>query len=186
MHLLKHCLNTFIVGSVVSTLLAISVPAHAVTINFTATLIEGTCAFSLDKSTLDLGTLQQAQLTPSSLLAAQPFVLSVRDCNAVGNSQLPVVNVTGEGITQDGKWLFRSALSTATNVGVMLVKTNAPPSYSDTEVKNGDDIPLANRGEAPVDQDLTFYAGFTCGIENCTNVTPGTLTAPILFQLAYR
>ena len=167
-------------------LCGISASVQAVTINFSATLIEGTCTFSLDKSTLDLGTLQQAQLTPSSLLAAQPFVLSVRDCDDVGNSQLPVVNVTGAGVTQDGKWLFRASSSTATNVGVMLVKTNAPPSFSDTEVKNNDDIPLANRGTAPVDQDLTFYAGLTCGIASCASVTPGTLTAPILFQLAYR
>lgn len=167
-------------------LCGISASAQAVTINFSATLIEGTCTFSLDKSTLDLGVLQQAQLIPSSLLAAQPFVLSVRDCSAVGNSQLPVVNVTGTGVTQDGKWLFRASSSTATNVGVMLVKTNAPPSFSDTEVKNNDDIPLANRGTAPADQDLTFYAGLTCGIASCASVTPGTLTAPILFQLAYR
>lgn len=96
------------------------------------------------------------------------------------------MNVTGEGATQDGKWLFRAASSTATSVGVMLVETNAPPSFSDTEVKNNDDIPLANRGEAPVDQDLTFYAGLTCGIASCTSVSPGTLTAPILLQLTYR
>ncbi|MFT8211353.1 MAG: hypothetical protein ACMZI0_13690 [Symbiopectobacterium sp.] len=51
----------------------------------------------------------------------------MRDCNAGGNSQLPVVNITGTGVTQDGKWLFRSPVSTASNVGVMLVKTNVPP-----------------------------------------------------------
>lgn len=65
-------------------------------------------------------------------------------------------------------------------------QNQCPPSYSDTEVKNGDDIPLANRGETPVDQDITFYAGLTCGVTECGNVTPCTLTAPILFQLAYR
>ncbi|MCW2483014.1 fimbrial protein, partial [Candidatus Symbiopectobacterium sp. NZEC135] len=179
MHLPKRCLNAFIIGGVISTLSIFSASVQAITINFSATLIESTCAFSLDKSTLDLGTLQQAQLVPSSLLAAQPFVLSVRDCNAVGNSQLPVVNVTGPGVLQDTKWLFRAASSTATNVGVMLVHTNAPPSFSDIEVKNNDDIPLADRGDAPVDQDLTFYAGLTCGIASCASVTPGTLTAPI-------
>ncbi len=186
MHLPKRCLSALVTGGILSTLSATFTPAQAVTINFAATLIEGTCAFSLDKSTLDLGALQQAQLTPSVLLAAQPFILSIRDCSAVGNSQLPVVNVTGEGVTQDGKWLFRAASSTATNVGVMLVKTDTPPSFSDTEIKSNDDIPLANRGEAPIDQDLTFYAGLTCGIASCASVTPGTVTVPIVFQLAYR
>lgn len=89
MHLPKRYLNAFITGGVVIMLSVISASAQAVTINLSATLIESTCTFSLDKSTLDLGTLQQAQLLPSTLLAAQPFVLSVRDCNAVGYSLLP-------------------------------------------------------------------------------------------------
>ncbi|MFT8211354.1 MAG: hypothetical protein ACMZI0_13695 [Symbiopectobacterium sp.] len=38
----KHCLSAFITGGVVSTLCLITVPAQAVTINFSATLIEST------------------------------------------------------------------------------------------------------------------------------------------------
>ncbi|AHG22651.2 hypothetical protein Z042_04320 [Chania multitudinisentens RB-25] len=163
-------------------------PPASVTINFSAVLNPGTCTFSLDKSTLALDSTHLTQLTPATLQAAQPVTLTVQDCSGTDASLTPVVNVSGDGITRDTRWLFRSSDSTASNVGIMLVKTNAPPSYSSTEVKNGDDIPLAGMGVNPLDQNIMFYAGISCGGAECVSTppTPGSLTARILFDLAYR
>ncbi|OMQ21890.1 fimbrial protein [Serratia oryzae] len=166
----------------------VSVPTQAVTLNFSAMLNPGTCTFSLDKSTLVLDSVHLSQLTPSTLQAAQPFTLIVQDCSGTDASLTPVVNVSGDGITRDSRWLFRSSDSIASGVGVMLVKTDVSPSYSDTEIKDGDNIPLAAMGANPSDQSIRFYAGLTCGSLACTSgsLSAGTLTARILFNLAYR
>ncbi len=163
-------------------------PVQAVTLNFSAILNPGTCTFSLDKSTLALDSVHLSQFAPATLQAAQPFTLTVQDCSGTDASLAPVVNVSGDGITRDSKWLFRSSDSSASGVGVMLVKTDVPPAYGSTEVKNGDNIPLAAAGVNPPDQNIRFYAGITCGSLACTSdpITPGTLTARILFNLAYR
>lgn len=172
----------------ISALLALSSSsALAVTINFSAVITRGTCSFSLDKSLLPLGYVGRAELKPASLLAVQPFTLWVRDCNLSTDGVIPVVSVSGEGVSQGGKWLFRSGDSVAKNVGVMLVKSDLPPSYSEPEVKNGDIFPLAGRGVNPVDQPLRFYAGMTCGSsDTCAAAGVGSLTARILFTLSFR
>ncbi|MHA7847364.1 fimbrial protein [Serratia sp. D1N4] len=166
----------------------VGAPAQAVTLNFSAILNPGTCTFSLDKSTLALDSVHLSQLAPSTLQAAQPFTLTVQDCSGTDAALAPVVNVSGDGIARDSKWLFRSSDSTTSGVGVMLVKTDVPPGYGSTEVKNGDNIPLAAAGVNPLDQNIRFYAGITCGSLACTSErpTPGTLTARVLFNLAYR
>ncbi|MBL5825951.1 fimbrial protein [Serratia fonticola] len=165
----------------------IAIPVQAVKLNFSAKLVPGTCSLSLDKSTLELGTVMQPSLQPATLLAVQPFTLTVQDCNGnQGTLLTPVVNVSGDGVNQDGRWLFRAQESTTNSVGVMLVKTNVPPSYGETEVKNGDDIPLSAKGVNPANQNLTFYAGITCGSSGCASPQAGVLTARILFSLAYR
>jgi type 1 fimbria pilin len=160
--------------------------ALAVTLNFSAILMPGTCTFSLDKSTLPLGTASLRELQPASLVSAQPFTLRVQDCSGTDLNTTPVVNVSGDGVIQDGRWLFRSADSVAKGVGVMLVKTDMPPSYGTTEVKNNDDIVLAVKGVNPADQSLTFYAAMTCGSNGCAGLQAGVLTARVMFTLAYR
>lgn len=165
-----------------------SVSAQAVTLNFSAVLNPGTCTFSLDKSTLALDSINLAQLTPSTLQVAQPFTLIVKDCSGTDAILAPVIDISGDGLTQDGKWLFRSSDSTASGIGVMLVKTDVTPGYGDLEVKDGDNIPLAAAGVNPPDQNIKFYAGITCGSLACASgsLSPGTLTARVLFNLAYR
>jgi type 1 fimbria pilin len=185
MHQAISCLKTFLSVALLS---MIAAPALAVIFNFSAIINPGTCTFSLDKSTLSLGTIPLVALKPATLVAEQPFTLIVQNCTLGDASLIPVINVSGDGgVDVGGKWLFRSSDSTALNVGVMLVKTNVPPSYNDTEVKNGDDIPLAGVGQTPPDQNITFYAAATCGAGGgCTNVAGGSLSARILFNLAYR
>ncbi|WP_024910928.1 fimbrial protein [Chania multitudinisentens] len=161
------------------------VKAEGVVFNFSATINPGTCTFSLNNHQLALGSIAGAQLQPSSLQLIQPFSLIVQNCRGTDANLTPMVHVSGEGVTRSGKWLFRSSDSKAQGVGVMLVNAAMPPVYSDTEVKVGDDIPLAGKGINPRDQDVTFYAGITCGA-SCADLQPGKLTARILFNLAYR
>lgn len=166
---------------------AAALPAQAVTLNFSANLTTGTCTFNLDKSALNLGVFSPRELQPATLAGAQPFTLAVTACSGTALNLTPVVNITGDGVTQDGRWLFRAADSAVSGgVGVMLVKSSVPPTYSATEVKNNEDIALAAKGVNPADQSLTFYAGMTCGSSGCANLPVGTLTARVLFQLAYR
>ncbi|WP_114194426.1 fimbrial protein [Edaphovirga cremea] len=184
-----NCRKAFFLLGVLCLSAVIVNPLQALVLNFSATLTPGTCTFSLDKSTLVLGSLSLSQLQPATLLVTRPFTLIVQDCSGTDASLTPVVNVSGDGITRDSKWLFRSGDSSASGVGVMLVNKSTPPSYSDTEIKNGDGIPLAGVGVDPLNQNLTFYAGVTCGgSSGCASAQlgAGTLTARVLFNLAYR
>lgn len=186
MRLLNPCRNAVLLLGTLVLGGSVAMPVRAVTLNFSAVLMPGTCTFSLDKSILPLGTVTQPQLQPATLVAAEPFTLRVQGCSGTDAALAPVVNITGDGMTQDGRWLFRATDSVATGVGVMLVKTDAPPPYSATEVRNNDDIPLAAKGVNPVDQNLMFYAGMTCGSTGCGSVQVGGLTARVTFSLAYR
>lgn len=161
--------------------------AKAETINFSAFLTEGTCTFNLNKTMLELGTISFSELQPATLVRAQPFTLIISGCTDNASHLTPMVNITGEGITQDGRWLFRAADSTTGDtVGVMLVKSRVPPTFNDTEVSNDSDIPLAAKGKTPPDQSQTFYAGVSCGTTGCASLQAGKLTARIVFQLNYR
>jgi len=165
-----------------------SLAAQAVTLNFSASIVQGTCSLSLNKSVLPLGAVPQASLRSGSLVNLQPFSLKADNCSGVaGGSQQPVITVLGAGGTQDGKWLFRSSDSTATGAGVMLVQGATSPTYAATEVKPGDSFPLAGVGQAPSNLELPFFAGVSCGgSTGCATVKPGALAANVMFIFAYR
>ena len=162
--------------------------AQAVQLNFSATLMPGTCTFNLSQSTVDMGTLMINTFQPATLVAARPFTLSVTNCSGTDVSLTPKVVITGDGLTQDGRWLFRASDSTTSNgIGVMLVKTETMPVYGTPEVKQNDTIDLAPQGVDPANQDISFYAGATCGNgTGCIAVGSGQLIARVLFSLDYR
>ncbi|MFA3781240.1 fimbrial protein [Yersinia sp. 1652 StPb PI] len=166
----------------------ISINTHAVTLNFSASLVQGTCSLSLDKSVLSLGDVQQANLRSETLLNLQPVTLTVDNCNGAASASLqPVVIALGPGKSQNGKWLFRSSDSDVGGAGVMLVQSASQPSYASTEVKSGDYFPLAAVGQTPVNKQLQFFAGVSCGgVTDCATVKPGQLTANVNFIFAYR
>lgn len=165
----------------------LSTQAQAIDLNFSAVLLSGTCTFDLDKKTLSLGIIPLKEMLPSTLKGLQPLTLSVSSCTGSVPGLTPVVHVSGEGINTAGKWLFRnSADSTASGMGVMLVKSDVPPNYSDREVRNGDTFPLATSGAVAADQDLRFYAGLTCGdAGTCSTARSGKVTARIVFKLDF-
>ncbi|CAI0836655.1 type 1 fimbrial protein [Serratia fonticola] len=162
--------------------------APAVTLNFSATIMPGTCSLSLDKSVLPLDEMSQARLRSGALINSQPFTLKAGNCDGVATAGLqPMITVSGEGVTQDGKWLFRSSDSSAGGSGVMLVQSANMPNYNSTEVKPTDTYPLAAMGQIPVGKDLPFFAGISCGgSTGCATVKPGKVIARITFTFAYR
>ncbi|WP_222436576.1 fimbrial protein [Serratia fonticola] len=161
--------------------------ASAITLNFSATLFNGTCSLNLDKSTLPLGSVSLAELKPAQLLIAQPFTLSVTDCTGSdGGSLTPVVIMTGAGVSQDSRWLFRTAGS-ANGAGIMVIKSDSLPAHSQPEIKTGTVLPLAAAGKVPVAQSHTFYAGVSCmSTTRCTDVGTGAITASLMFVFAYQ
>ncbi|SNY79865.1 fimbrial protein [Enterobacter sp. CC120223-11] len=159
---------------------------QAVILNFSAVLTDGTCSLSLNKSTLALGTISKSQLRPNQLTAPQPFVLSVHSCTGqAGGSLKPVVTVTGNGVTQDNKWLFRSA-GTAQGTGILVIQSDTLPAYNQQEVRHDSVLSVGNTGHV-ADQTLTFYAGMSCGgTTGCAAVTTGDVTAQLMFTFAYQ
>ncbi|VXC69869.1 conserved exported hypothetical protein [Enterobacterales bacterium 8AC] len=164
-----------------------SLAAQAVTLNFSASIVQETCSLSLDKSVLSLGEVPQTSLRSGALVNLQPFSLRA-DCSPVSSGlQQPVIEITGAGASQDGKWLFRSSDSTAGGAGVMLVQSATAPAYAATEMKSNAILPLAGVGQSPNSQELPFFAGVSCGgSTGCATVKPGALTANVMFIFAYR
>lgn len=164
----------------------LSIPIQAVTLNFSALLTNGTCTLSLDKSTLPLGLIAKSQLRPNQLVVPQPFILSVQNCTGqAGGSLKPTVTITGNGVTQDNKWLFRNAGSAA-GIGILVIRSESVPSYNQSEIKNNSTIQLANAGQVPVNQAFTFYAGASCGgSTGCARTATGDVTANLMFTFAY-
>ncbi|OMQ23691.1 fimbrial protein [Serratia oryzae] len=163
----------------------LAAPAQAETINFSAMLTNGTCALSLDRSILPLGTVSPLQFTPGRLLAPKPFTLFIRNCTGSGLFT-PQVSVFGNGVTQDNKWLFRNAGSAA-GIGIMVIQSDTVPDYSQSEIKDGTIIQVANTGQIPADQELTFYAGASCGgTTGCAEIGSGEVTATLMFDFAYQ
>lgn len=160
---------------------------QAVTLDFSAFLTDGTCALSLDKSTLSLGTIGKSQLRPSRLIAPQRFTLFVRDCSGkTGDSLKPGVTITGSGVAQDNKWLFRNSGSAA-GAGIVVIQSESVPGYDRLEVKHGAFLPLVLAEQIPVNQEFAFYAAASCGGNTgCASIGTGDVTASLMFTFAYQ
>lgn len=158
--------------------------APATMLNFSAILVNGTCTLSLNKSTLPLGEVPLSQLRPEKFIGAQPFTLSVQNCTE--GIRAPSILVTGSGVNQDNKWLFRNS-SSAGGVGIMVIKSDTLPEYNQTEIQSGTMLPLATAGEIPIDQNFNFYAGVSCGgITGCSATGTGNVTASLMFIFTYQ
>lgn len=185
MHTALSSLKKFPRGLLFLSLLA-SAPGYALPLNFSATLVEGTCALSLDKNILSLGTVTISQLRPATLLAAQPFVLSVDSCTNVPVAGLiPKIKISGDGIDKN-KWLFRNSSSdtSTAGVGVVVYRSDTTPAYNASEIRSGNLISLGGVGSNPTGQQLHFYAGLSCG-NVCSSIQAGKVAATVLFEFVY-
>lgn len=163
-----------------------SSPGYALPLQFSANLVDATCALSLDKSILSLGTVAVSQLRPGALLAAKPFVLSVDSCtNVPAAGLMPKIKISGDGIDKS-KWLFRNSTSdvSTAGIGVAVYRSDTPPAYSASEIRNGQVMSLGALGSIPTGQQLHFYAGLSCG-NVCTSLQVGKVAATVLFEFVY-
>lgn len=185
MHTAWSSLKQYPWGLVFLSLLA-STPGHALPLKFTATLVEATCALSLDKNVLSLGEVAISQLRPGTLLAAKPFILSIDSCTNVPVAGLiPKIKISGDGIDKS-KWLFRNGTSDASTagVGVVVYRSDTPPAYNASEIRSGTLIALGGSGADPTGQQLHFYAGLSCA-NACASLQPGKVAATVLFDFVY-
>lgn len=168
-----------------------TLPANAVTLNFSANLLQASCDISLDKSAVFLGPVVLNLLNNGRAVEnSQRVTLMLRNCNGdAGGALTPAIKVTGEGVsTLDGKWLFRSSGSAGGGAGVLLTPGSNVPDYSQQEVKNGDYINVGAAGAVPAEQDLHFMVSASCGdAASCRQnpATEGQLNARILFDFTY-
>lgn len=185
MRLMRFCPELVIVFTLITAWIK---PVQAVTINFEAALVNASCTLSLDRSTLPLGTILLSQLRANSLVSPSPFTLSVQNCSSVHASQEPAVRVTGVGVTQDSKWLFRhNVTGSAKGVGILIIQSDSVPNYASDEVRDGTRLLLKKAGNKPVDQTFTFYAGGSCGgSSGCSTTEPGRVTASVMFSFVYQ
>lgn len=161
--------------------------ALAITLNFSAILAEATCTISLDKNVLSLGDISQSQLKANKIVAAQPFQLNIQNCISISGSAAYSILVSGSGSLVDGKWLFRNSDEIGHGTGIMLVQSNTVPDYLNSEIRDGSAISIGGAGITPTDQSLKFYAGVSCGSDNgCATMTPGKVSATVMFDLVYR
>jgi type 1 fimbria pilin len=188
MHSLKTCRKASLMLAALLLGGSATPSATAYTLNFSARLMPGTCTFNLSQATVELGTLTVGAFQPSTLVGSRPFTLSVTNCRGTDASLTPMVVINGEGSLQDGRWLFRASDSTTSSgIGVMLVRSNVMPVYSDPELRSNDTLDLAAQGVNPLNQDISFYVGATCGSgASCTNINSGQLIARVMFELDYR
>ncbi|SUB82575.1 Uncharacterised protein [Pragia fontium] len=160
--------------------------AQAIILNYSASINQGTCQISLDKTALHLGTVEMSAMRGSTLVSAQSFTLQIRSCGDYQAGLTPAIKITGEGMTRDGKWLFRSSAdSVSQGFGIVLAKSDTIPLYNQASITNGDYLNLT----ATTDTDVTFFAGIACGsATNCqdANMRPGRVSARIVFDFVYR
>ncbi|HDR2399030.1 TPA: type 1 fimbrial protein [Enterobacter bugandensis] len=161
-------------------------PVKAITLNFNAFLTDATCSLSLNKSSINLGTVKKNQLKPEQVVALQPFTLSVQQCaNNPDSSLTPTIIVKGAGVLQDNKWIFRNSGSAA-GVGVLVFQSDSIPAYSADEIKDNSKIIAGNKGSNPSVNSLNFYAGLSCGgSAGCASSSAGDVVASLIFTFAY-
>ncbi|NIF23458.1 hypothetical protein [Candidatus Pantoea multigeneris] len=187
MSLAKSCRNNAVALMLLVLSGLYSTQTYAITLNFSATLVNGSCDFELDRPHVVLGgmPIQESSILPGTLVAAERVNLNVSNCSGVDASLSPVIRVSGTGKTL-GKWAFRSNTSTSENIGVMLVQTDTPPSYGSTALGNNDTVNLRTTGSTVPDQDVPFYVGAICGTPGtCAGLKAGTLAANIEFMLDF-
>ena len=159
----------------------------AVTLNFSAVLTDATCLISLDKNVLSLGDVTQPQLKANQLLAAKPFKLNIQNCSSISGISSYSIRVSGNGATQDGKWLFKNSGTETNGAGIIVIQSNTLPDYTKTEIQDGTMLSVSEPGVTPLDHDITFYAGVSCGgSSGCAAVSPGAISATVMFDLVYR
>ena len=177
MPLLKWCRNA---GSASLLICVVALPAQAAEIvGFRATIVPGTCEIKLDQEFLHLGSIQTSSLSSGAVAASNTFSLEVQNCSGTAPSgQKPVIQVTGNGDGNGGKWLFRDADSDAQGVGVLLTQNM-------NTVRHNDKLQFQGLVPPATGAAMAFSAGVSCIDSAGCNPTTGKLIARVTFNFLY-
>lgn len=162
-------------------LLAISSSTQAVDITFNATFQAPTCEVSAP-AMLDFGTLVSSDIKQGNS-PELPLDVTLSQCSGFIGSQKPGVSVTGEGNTNAGEFLFRSAASQSVNYGARIITS------TDAIVQNSSFLPADltsenfDGGSTVIPLKVTLSCGNLC---NNAATKSGALTAAITFAFAYQ
>ncbi|BDH47360.1 hypothetical protein TUM12370_34040 [Salmonella enterica subsp. enterica serovar Choleraesuis] len=164
--------------------------AANININFTGFITPGSCDVDLDRPALNLGNVDFLSLKAGAQLAnIASFNASIHNCYlSLATTYRPAIQITGEGFDADGKFLFRSADSASSGIGVLLYHSAGAPQYADASLKSGDYIDLGGAGSTPSDTSLPFFVGVSCGsVADCAAnaISPGSLVSRIMINFRY-
>ncbi|MDA5533617.1 type 1 fimbrial protein [Yersinia mollaretii] len=181
MPLLQSCRRADTAIALTSLFICVVVlPVQAVEIlDFHATIVPGTCAIKLDQEFLNLGSVQTSSLSSGAVTASNTFSLEVQNCSGTApGSQKPVIQVSGSGDNNDGKWLFRDDDSVAQGVGVLLTQDM-------NTVSDGDKLQFQGILPPATGASMAFSAGVSCINSGGCNPTTGKLIARVTFNFLY-
>ncbi|WP_127959445.1 fimbrial protein [Serratia microhaemolytica] len=161
--------------------------SSSATVNFSATLVGGTCNVTVDRVTIPFDSVSSSVIIAAGQTGIDPqlLTLSFSDCAGSGGL-IPKIQVSGTTITA-GIPLFRNnnaASDYSQGYGIRLVQQG-----QNTAINHLDKLALADINE-PISvlesRPLTFEARLSCG--SCTpgpGLTGGNLNATVTFQFVY-
>lgn len=169
---------------------------NTATINFTGTIVAGTCNLTAP-ATVNLGDVD-----PTKLISTQwhyenitPFALQITGCTGVGGATMaPEIQITGTLSTDMGQgnnWVFKNPASTSKGFGVVLLPASGPYNSDSVTANNGWlSIPGFGKGTTPTANTFVHLnAAVSCGRSTwCprANSAAGTLNASLTFTFAYK
>lgn len=170
--------------------------ANTATINFTGTIVAGTCDLT------GPGSVKLGNVNPSTLIDQAwyntnmtKFTLVLSSCTGVGGGNLtPKITMTGNPLPIAPSWknVFKSS-GTSTGFGVVVFDQAQDGDNNSGAIANGDSIDIPGYGPgksipaAGVTRDL--WAGVACGTADaCARnlLSAGTLVASLNFTFAYK
>lgn len=160
----------------------------SIPLNFSATLVAGTCDITVTPTTIDWGTVSSSDIKQAGEVGVEPRTLAVNYARCTGYSIQPKLKVTGTILSAGIPLFTRTNGSTGDNAlgyGVRLVSGSSP----ETALSDGDTVNVSLPGVALSELDGTqtpFQASLSCG-NACSTSTlyGGTLNATVTFQFLY-
>lgn len=161
------------------------------TVNFSATIVNGTCAVSVLPQTVTFLPVAQNVFTQAKRTSqVKPLVLTLNSCPGLAGGELhAAVRVDGKMADYDTH-LFRDVDSTAKGVGIMMRADKYTGSVADfydpdAAVITGQYTHEQPKGEVPRNgTQLEYSVGFTNG-SGSEQIFPGDLKATLQFTFLY-
>ncbi|MFC0226308.1 fimbrial protein [Serratia aquatilis] len=160
----------------------------SIPLNFSATVVAGTCDISVSPTTIDWGTVSSSDIKQAGESGLEPRDLAVSYASCAGYGIQPKLKVIGTTLSAGIPLFTRTSGNTdesALGYGVRLVNKSSPQ----TALGDGDMVNVGTPETLLSELNGTqtpFQASLSCG-NGCSNSTlhGGTLNATVTFQFFY-